>query len=164
MAHARAQAIRAQLARCSTKFPRAASAAAAAAASSSRVRCGDLPYLYHSAYSCGLFRPLVAAGAVRTRSLASIAHGEPGAEEEEEEGGAQEWMVEWEEEDEADPEIGDGGDGGGVALRDVKWAQRALAAAKEVLVEHFGDDVAMFAFKVSPKGYVYVRLDKLTNR
>lgn len=22
----------------------------------------------------------------------------------------------------------------------------------------------MFAFKVSPKGYVYVRLDKLTNR
>uniref|UniRef100_J3MIN4 DUF7912 domain-containing protein n=2 Tax=Oryza brachyantha TaxID=4533 RepID=J3MIN4_ORYBR len=77
-------------------------------------------------------------------------------------------MVGWEEEDEeeedAEPEIGDGGDGGGVVLRDVKWGQRALAAAEEVLGEHFGDDVAMFAFKVSPKGYVYVRLDKLTNR
>ncbi|KAL5198402.1 hypothetical protein ABZP36_001914 [Zizania latifolia] len=174
MAHARAQAIRALIARCSTKCPRAAAAAAAATAtatatataSSSCVRCGDLPYLYHSAYSCGLFRALGAAGAVGTRSLASIARGEPGAKgEEEEEGGSQEWMVEWEEEeDEAEPEIGDGGDGGGVALRDVKWGQRALAAAEEVLGEHFGDDVAMFAFKVSPKGYVYVRLDKLTNR
>lgn len=61
-------------------------------------------------------------------------------------------------------QIGDGGDGGGVVLRDVKWGQRALAAAEEVLGEHFGDDIAMFAFKVSPKGYVYVRLDKLTNR
>uniref|UniRef100_A0A453BME3 DUF7912 domain-containing protein n=2 Tax=Aegilops tauschii subsp. strangulata TaxID=200361 RepID=A0A453BME3_AEGTS len=60
--------------------------------------------------------------------------------------------------------IGDGGNGGGVALRDVKWGARALAAAEEVLGEHFGDDIAMFAFKVSPKGYVYVRLDKLTNR
>uniref|UniRef100_A0A453BMD4 DUF7912 domain-containing protein n=1 Tax=Aegilops tauschii subsp. strangulata TaxID=200361 RepID=A0A453BMD4_AEGTS len=62
------------------------------------------------------------------------------------------------------PGIGDGGNGGGVALRDVKWGARALAAAEEVLGEHFGDDIAMFAFKVSPKGYVYVRLDKLTNR
>jgi len=60
-------------------------------------------------------------------------------------------------------QIGDGGDGGGVVLRDVKWGERALAAAQEVLAGHFGDDVAMFAFKVSPKGYVYVRLDKLTN-
>lgn len=61
-------------------------------------------------------------------------------------------------------QIGDGGDGGGVALMGVEWGKRALAAAEEVLGEHFGDDVAMFAFKVSPKGYVYVRLDKLTNR
>jgi hypothetical protein len=61
-------------------------------------------------------------------------------------------------------QIGDGGSGGGVVLRDVKWGARALAAAEEVLAEHFGDDIAMFAFKVSPKGYVYVRLDKFTNR
>lgn len=101
--------------------------------------------------------------AVRTRSLASKAQGEAGADEEEE---GQEWMVEWEDDEdgEGEPEIGDGGDGGGVVLRDVKWGQRALAAAEEVLGEHFGDDIAMFAFKVSPKGYVYVRLDKLTNR
>lgn len=87
---------------------------------------------------------------------------EPGAEEDEEEAEAQEW-----EEDEdygTEPEIGDGGNGGGVLLRDIKWGELALASAKEVLAEHFGDDVAMFAFKVSPKGYVYVRLDKLTNR
>ena len=56
-----------------------------------------------------------------------------------------------------------GGDGGGVVLRGLKWGERALAVAQEVLAKHFGDDVAMFAFKVSPKGYVYVRLDKLTN-
>jgi hypothetical protein len=61
-------------------------------------------------------------------------------------------------------QIGDGGNGGGVVLRDVKWGARALAAAEEVLAEHFGDDIAMFAFKVSPKGYVYVRLDRLTAR
>ena len=75
-------------------------------------------------------------------------------------------MAEWEEDEDegADAEIGDGGNGGGVALRDVKWGARALAAAEEVLGEHFGDDIAMFAFKVSPKGYVYVRLDKLTDR
>jgi hypothetical protein len=61
-------------------------------------------------------------------------------------------------------QIGDGGDGGGVVLRDVKWGQRALAAAEDVLAEHFGEGFAMFAFKVSPKGYVYVRIDKLTTR
>ena len=60
-------------------------------------------------------------------------------------------------------QIGDGGDGGGVALRGVEWGQRALVAAEEVLADHSGDDVALFAFKVSPKGYVYVRLDKLSN-
>lgn len=78
---------------------------------------------------------------------------------------AQEWAVEWEdsEDDGYEPEIGDGGDGGGVALRGVGWGERALVAAEEVLAGHFGDDIAMFAFKVSLKGYVYVRLDKLTD-
>ncbi|KAF0907488.1 hypothetical protein E2562_017413 [Oryza meyeriana var. granulata] len=163
MAHARAQAIRALLARCSTECPRRAGAA------SSCVRRAVLPYCSPGTYSRSILPAVGAAGAVRTRSLASRAHGgagsvKAGAEVEEEESDSQEWMVEWEEEEDAEPEIGDGGDGGGVVLRDVKWGQRALAAAEEVLGEHFGDDVAMFAFKVSPKGYVYVRLDKLTNR
>ncbi|OAY73269.1 Ribosome maturation factor RimP, partial [Ananas comosus] len=78
----------------------------------------------------------------------------------------EEWMAEWEEEEEeeggAEPAIGDGGDGGGVALGDVEWGEQALSVAREVLQLHFDDDLAMFAFKVSPRGYVYVRLDKLT--
>ncbi|KAJ3707220.1 hypothetical protein LUZ61_010925 [Rhynchospora tenuis] len=71
---------------------------------------------------------------------------------------------EWEEEEEIDPVIGDGGDGGGIVLRDVSWGERALTVAREVLSEHFGEDIALYAFKVSPKGYVYVRLDKLTTK
>ncbi|XP_078163803.1 uncharacterized protein LOC144558794 isoform X2 [Carex rostrata] len=71
---------------------------------------------------------------------------------------------EWEEEEDTDPVIGDGGDGGGIVLRDVSWGERALTVACQVLSDHFGDDMALYAFKVSPKGYVYVRLDKLTKK
>lgn len=60
--------------------------------------------------------------------------------------------------------IGDGGDGGGIVLGDVGWGERALSVAREVLQLQFGDDLVMYAFKVSPRGYIYVRLDKLTNK
>ncbi|KAJ3669967.1 hypothetical protein LUZ60_010291 [Juncus effusus] len=76
----------------------------------------------------------------------------------------QESAVEWEEEEESDPVIGDGGDGGGVVLGGLIWGERALKIAYEILSDHFGDDVALYAFKVSPKGYVYLRLDKLTDK
>ncbi|ONK65140.1 uncharacterized protein A4U43_C07F34100 [Asparagus officinalis] len=79
-------------------------------------------------------------------------------EEEEEESG------DWEEEEEADePEIGDGGDGGGIVLRDVPWGERVLSVAREVVLQ-LGDDIDLHAFKVSPKGYIYLRLDKLTHK
>ncbi|KAG5051545.1 hypothetical protein AAZX31_02G113100 [Glycine max] len=68
----------------------------------------------------------------------------------------------WEEEDEVEPKIGDGGDGGGVALQNVPWGQRALSIAEEVLMQ-FSEDIKLFAFKTTPRGYVYVRLDKLTH-
>ncbi|PIM98068.1 hypothetical protein CDL12_29453 [Handroanthus impetiginosus] len=55
----------------------------------------------------------------------------------------------WEEEDEAEPEVGDGGDG-------------ALSIAREVLLE-FGEDMELYVLKTSPRGYIYVRLDKLSN-
>jgi hypothetical protein len=201
MAAARAQVIRALLARCSAKCPRRSSSpspSSSSAASFSSIR-GTAP---SPSAPSPLYRRLFPASQTQTRSLASEAArggvgGREGEEEEEEE--AREWAVEWEdsEDDGYDPEvrpcaallnplpvcsglrsaaasesltmhrlvlqIGDGGDGGGVVLRDVKWGERALAAAQEVLAGHFGDDVEMFAFKVSPKGYVYVRLDKLTN-
>uniref|UniRef100_A0A0D9WVL9 DUF7912 domain-containing protein n=1 Tax=Leersia perrieri TaxID=77586 RepID=A0A0D9WVL9_9ORYZ len=164
MAHARAQAIRALLARCSTECP--IRTAAARAAAFWILRRAALPYCSPGSFPRIPLPAAGVAGADWTRSLASrgagAGGGEAGAEEDEEEGEAQEW--EEEEDEDVEPEIGDGGDGGGVALRDVKWGNRALEAAEEVLAEHFGDDVAMFAFKVSPKGYVYVRLDKLTNR
>ncbi|KAK8957545.1 hypothetical protein KSP39_PZI000455 [Platanthera zijinensis] len=75
----------------------------------------------------------------------------------------EDWGVEWEEEEETEPAMGDGGDGGGVVLGNVKWGEHALSLAREVL-HSFGDDIALYAFKVSPKGYIYVRLDRLTNR
>ncbi|XP_076944243.1 uncharacterized protein LOC143614801 [Bidens hawaiensis] len=69
----------------------------------------------------------------------------------------------WEEEDdESDPQIGDGGDGGGVVLQNCPWGERALSIAQQVL-QHFGDDIEIFAFKTSPRGYIYVRLDRLCN-
>ncbi|KAF6171425.1 hypothetical protein GIB67_009566 [Kingdonia uniflora] len=68
----------------------------------------------------------------------------------------------WEEEDETESEIGDGGDGGGVVLRDVPWGEHTLSLAREVLLQ-FGDDMKLFAFKTTPRGYIYVRLDKISN-
>ncbi|PSS28951.1 Ribosome maturation factor RimP like [Actinidia chinensis var. chinensis] len=68
----------------------------------------------------------------------------------------------WEEEDDAEPEIGDGGDGGGVVLQNCPWGERALSIAREVLLQ-FGDDMELFSFKTTPRGYIYVRLDKLSN-
>ncbi|KAL7132677.1 hypothetical protein ABFS83_12G090500 [Erythranthe nasuta] len=68
----------------------------------------------------------------------------------------------WEEEDEVEPEVGDGGDGGGIVLQNCTWGERALSIAQEVLLE-FGEDFNLYAFKTSPRGYIYVRLDKLSN-
>ncbi|KAI7750835.1 hypothetical protein M8C21_003032 [Ambrosia artemisiifolia] len=68
----------------------------------------------------------------------------------------------WEEEDEAEPKIGDGGNGGGVVLQNCPWGERALSIAQDVLLQ-FGDDIEIFAFKTSPGGYIYVRLDRLCN-
>ncbi|GAB2280178.1 hypothetical protein Dimus_014815 [Dionaea muscipula] len=71
-------------------------------------------------------------------------------------------IEEWEEEDEAEPQIGDGGDGGGIVLQNIPWGEHVLSIAREVL-QDFGDDMELYAFKISPRGYVYVRLDKLSN-
>ncbi|KAL8114254.1 hypothetical protein AgCh_021197 [Apium graveolens] len=69
----------------------------------------------------------------------------------------------WEEEDEAEPEIGDGGDGGGIVLHNCSWGARALSIAQEVLPQ-FGDNIELFSFKTTPRRYIYVRLDKLPNK
>lgn len=60
-----------------------------------------------------------------------------------------------------EPKLGDGGDGGGVVLQGLPWGDRTLSIAREVLLS-FGDDIELFAFKTTPRGYVYVRLDKLS--
>ncbi|CAH8327121.1 unnamed protein product [Eruca vesicaria subsp. sativa] len=66
----------------------------------------------------------------------------------------------WEEEDEdVEPKLGDGGDGGGIVLRGVSWGERALSIASEVLMQS-EQDLQLFAFKTSPRGYIYIRLDK----
>ncbi|XP_057839553.1 uncharacterized protein LOC131049503 isoform X2 [Cryptomeria japonica] len=68
-----------------------------------------------------------------------------------------------EEEEEVEAQIGDGGDGGGVVLGDTLWGSKALAIAEEVLLQ-FKDDLRLYAFKVSHRGYVYVRLDKVSDK
>jgi len=47
-------------------------------------------------------------------------------------------------------------------LQNVPWGQRTLSIAEEVLMQ-FSEDIKLFAFKTTPRGYVYVRLDKLTD-
>lgn len=88
--------------------------------------------------------------------------------EETEEGGTSDGWEEtdstdgWEDEDVTEPQVGDGGDGGGLVLHGVPWGELALSIAHEVLTQ-FGDDMKLFAFKTTPRGYVFVRLDKLSN-
>ncbi|MCO5601219.1 hypothetical protein L7F22_055338 [Adiantum nelumboides] len=59
--------------------------------------------------------------------------------------------------------LGDGGDGGGVKLSQTAWGEVALSIAKEVL-EEFGDNFSLYAFKTSYDHSVYVRLDKHSDR
>ncbi|XP_022727195.1 uncharacterized protein LOC111283071 [Durio zibethinus] len=69
----------------------------------------------------------------------------------------------WEEEDEVvEPKIGDGGDGGGVVFQGVPWGESVLSIAHDVL-KMLSDDIKLYAFKTTPRGYIYVRLDKLSN-
>ncbi|XP_043722512.1 uncharacterized protein LOC122669736 [Telopea speciosissima] len=68
----------------------------------------------------------------------------------------------WEEEEDVEPEFGDGGDGGGVVLGDVPWGEKVLSVAREVLLNF--SDMNLYAFKVSPRGYIYVRMDKLSDK
>ncbi|MCO5593599.1 hypothetical protein L7F22_047614 [Adiantum nelumboides] len=62
-----------------------------------------------------------------------------------------------------DLQLGDGGDGGGVKLSQTAWGEVALSIAKEVL-EEFGDNFSLYAFKTSYDHSVYVRLDKHSDR
>ncbi|XP_021718376.1 uncharacterized protein LOC110686101 [Chenopodium quinoa] len=71
-------------------------------------------------------------------------------------------IEDWEEEDDTDPEIGDGGAGGGIVLQNVPWGEKVLSIAREVLLQ-FDDDIKLYSFKTTPRGYIYIRLDKLSN-
>ncbi|CAI0390727.1 unnamed protein product [Linum tenue] len=69
-----------------------------------------------------------------------------------------------EEEEEAEPKVGDGGSGGGIVFQGVPWGERTLAIAREVLAQFGVEDLELFSFKTTPRGYVYVRLDKMSNQ
>ncbi|CAN1137451.1 hypothetical protein LINPERPRIM_LOCUS22877 [Linum perenne] len=70
----------------------------------------------------------------------------------------------WEEEEEAEAKVGDGGSGGGIVLQGVPWGERALAIAREVLDQFGVDDIELFSFKTTPRGYIYLRLDKMSTQ
>lgn len=47
-------------------------------------------------------------------------------------------------------------------MQGVPWGEHVLFLAQEVL-RQFGDDIKLYSFKTTPRGYIYVRLDKLSN-
>lgn len=47
-------------------------------------------------------------------------------------------------------------------LQNVPWGEKVLSIAHDVL-QQYGDDIKLFSFKTTPSGYVYVRLDDLSN-
>lgn len=47
-------------------------------------------------------------------------------------------------------------------LQNVAWGEKVLSIAREVLLQ-FGDDIKLYAFKTTPRGYIYVRLDQLSH-
>lgn len=50
-------------------------------------------------------------------------------------------------------------------LRGIKWGENAFSIANDVLKLYFdAEDIKIFAFKVSPKGYIYIRLDKVSQK
>ncbi|KAI5054840.1 hypothetical protein GOP47_0029985 [Adiantum capillus-veneris] len=72
-------------------------------------------------------------------------------------------MLEEEGEGVQDVMVGDGGDGGGVKISQAQWGETALSIAKGVL-EEFGDNFSLYAFKTSFENRVYVRLDKHSDK
>lgn len=66
-------------------------------------------------------------------------------------------------EEPAEPEVGDGEEGGGVSLGSTYWGSKALTIAQEVVLP-FKDELGIFAFKAASNGHVSVRLDKLSNK
>lgn len=47
-------------------------------------------------------------------------------------------------------------------LQGVPWGEQVLSIANDVLLQ-FSNDMKLYALKTTPRGYIYVRLDKLSN-
>ncbi|CAM6047770.1 unnamed protein product [Sphagnum compactum] len=70
----------------------------------------------------------------------------------------------WEDDFEPEPEVGDGGEGGGVVFGDSSWGPKALNLANDVLAL-FNGDLAIFAFKANEESdLIRLRLDKLSDK
>lgn len=65
--------------------------------------------------------------------------------------------------DEAEPTVGDGGEGGGISLAGTWWDKKALAIAEEVAIS-FDGDLGIYAFKTSANGTIKVRIEALYNK
>lgn len=70
----------------------------------------------------------------------------------------------WEDDFEPEPEVGDGGEGGGVVFGDSSWGPKALNLANDVLAL-FKGGLAIFSFKVYEESdLIQLRLDKLSDK
>lgn len=47
-------------------------------------------------------------------------------------------------------------------LQGVPWGEQVLSIANDVLLQ-FSNDMKLYAFKTTSQGYIYVRLDNLSN-
>ncbi|PKA54550.1 hypothetical protein AXF42_Ash000385 [Apostasia shenzhenica] len=65
------------------------------------------------------------------------------------------------EDDCANPQVGDGGGGGGISLAGTWWDQKALTLAEEVS-QSFNGDLKIYAFKTLANSSIRVRIEKMS--
>ncbi|XP_028554350.1 uncharacterized protein LOC110102377 isoform X2 [Dendrobium catenatum] len=65
--------------------------------------------------------------------------------------------------EDADPQVGDGGGGGGISLAGTWWDKEALAIAADVSLS-FNSDLRIYAFKTSANSTIRLRIEKMSNK
>ncbi|KAL0909878.1 hypothetical protein M5K25_020787 [Dendrobium thyrsiflorum] len=65
--------------------------------------------------------------------------------------------------EDADPQVGDGGGGGGISLAGTWWDKEALAIAADVSLS-FNGDLRIYSFKTSANSTIRLRIEKMSNK
>lgn len=65
--------------------------------------------------------------------------------------------------EDADPQVGDGAGGGGISLAGTWWDKEALAIATEISLS-FDGDLKIYAFQTSTNSSIRLRIEKMSNK